>query len=288
MTGRARGAAAGACPAGSRTRIVSPPPGVSAAVTEPPIASTKPLTTARPRPTPLPARAPSRSNGSNIRAFSSPGHAVAVVDDLQHDLVAVRVASRAGGRPGGEQASALANRLASTRSSSPGSVRTSGSSSGTDSCTAGAAVQAAQGHRRDLVDRRRPQERLQRAGGQPAHVEQVADQRVQPVGGLLDGGQQRGLDRAAVHCTSVCRSVLTLALIDGQRRAQVVADRGEQRGAHPVALGQGLGLRGLGAQPVPVQRGGGLRGEPVEQPRAVIGRVLPGDLQQRQPGPRAR
>ena len=51
-----------------------------------------------------------------------------------------------------------------------------------------------------------------------------------------------------------------------------MADRGEQRGAHPVALGQRLGLGGLGPQPVPVQRGRGLGGEAVQQP----GRDRPG------------
>ena len=44
-----------------------------------------------------------------------------------------------------------------------------------------------------------------------------------------------------------------------------MADGGEQRGAHPVALGERLCLSGLRPQPVPIQRCGRLGGEPVEQ-----------------------
>ena len=46
---------------GSVTRIVRPPPGVSSAATDPPLADRKPLATARPSPTPVPPpRSPSR------------------------------------------------------------------------------------------------------------------------------------------------------------------------------------------------------------------------------------
>ena len=57
-----------------------------------------------------------------------------------------------------------------------------------------------------------------------------------------------------------------------------MADGREQCCAHPVALGQRLGLRGLGPEPVPVQGGGNLRGEPVQQPGGQ-GPALPGRLQ---------
>ncbi len=49
------------------------------------------------------------------------------------------------------------------------------------------------GQRRDLVNRGGPQERLKRAGREPAHIEQVADQVVEPIGGLLRGSQQSRL-----------------------------------------------------------------------------------------------
>src|SRR2546422_7282837 len=53
------------------------------------------------------------------------------------------------------------------------------------------------------VDRRRAQERLQRSGVQAAHVEQVADEGVEPVRVLLDRGQQVGLvDRKSTRLNS--------------------------------------------------------------------------------------
>src|SRR6185312_2102627 len=58
--------------AGSVTRTVSPPPGVSNAPIRPPIASAKPRATASPSPTPG-CRSPTRSNGSKMRSFSSSG-----------------------------------------------------------------------------------------------------------------------------------------------------------------------------------------------------------------------
>src|SRR5439155_6258652 len=58
--------------AGSVTRTVSPPPGVSNAPIRPPIASAKPRATASPRPTPG-WRSPTRSNGSKMSSFCSSG-----------------------------------------------------------------------------------------------------------------------------------------------------------------------------------------------------------------------
>ena len=101
---------------------------------------------------------------------------------------------------------------------------------------------------------------------QAAHVQQVADERVQPVGVVVDRGHQRRLVGLAPLHVGLAQAA-GAGLDRGQRRAQVMADRRQQRGAHPVALGQRLGLRGLGPQPLPVQRRGGLGGEPDEQAR---------------------
>ncbi len=46
-----------------------------------------------------------------------------------------------------------------------------------------------------------------------------------------------------------------------------MADRGEQGGPHPIALSEGLRLRGLRPQPVAIQRRRNLRGNAVEQAR---------------------
>ena len=77
----------------------------------------------------------------------------------------------------------------------------------------------------------------------------------------------------------------------GQRGAQVVADRGEQRGPHPVGLGDRLGRLGLGGQPLLVQRDRGLGGERAEHP-AVLGGQRPARAAPatacRRPAPRRR
>ena len=91
---------------------------------------------------------------------------------------------------------AFSSRLASTRSSSPGSALTSGRSSGTSTDTASARARHGQERRADhLVERHRHRLHAQRAGLEPAGVEQVRHDRVEPVGRLLDRGEQ--LARAA-------------------------------------------------------------------------------------------
>ena len=57
---------------GSVILTVSPPPGVSAATIAPPMASVKPLATARPSPTPT-LRSSKRWNGSKISSSARPG-----------------------------------------------------------------------------------------------------------------------------------------------------------------------------------------------------------------------
>ena len=66
----------------------------------------------------------------------------------------------------------------------------------------------------------------------------------------------------------------------GDRRAQVVADGGEQRGPHPVGGGDRLGRLRLGREPLLLERDGGVGGERAEHP-PVVGR-------QRPPGQRER
>ena len=112
---------------------------------------------------------------------------------------------------------------------------------------------------------------------QAAHVEQVADERVEPVRVLLDGGQQVGLVGFGPLHVGLPQAA-DRRLDRGQRGAQVVTDRGEQRGPHPVAFGECLGLGRLSAQPVAVQGGRRLGGVPGQQGRRGRG-GLPGDHQ---------
>ena len=71
---------------------------------------------------------------------------------------------------------------------------------------------------------------------------------------------------ASLKTTSVLRRLVDRGLGRGQRGAQVVADRGEQRGAHPVDLGERPGGGGLLGEPLLPQRDGGLGGERLDHP----------------------
>ena len=73
----------------------------------------------------------------------------------------------------------------------------------------------------DLLEVHRPQRRLQHAGLQAAHVEQVRHQRGEAVGLLLDGLEELGLGPARDHSMSVWRRLDADALIDasGVRRS---------------------------------------------------------------------
>ena len=260
---------AGSAAAGSVTRMVSPPPGVSAAATVPPMMSRKPRTTARPSPIPPavpgpPTRPSSRWNASNIAPFSSSGTPQPWSTISSRTQLPSCPARSSGSRP--------RRRVGQRVGEQVGQHPLQQSRVGPDQRQAvgdaelhpAAAVQAAQRDRGDLVDRGRPQERLQRPDRQAAHVQQVADQGVEPVRGPLDRGQQRRLVGLGPGDIGLAQRA-DARLDRGQRGAQVVADRGQQRGAHPVALGQRLGLRGLRAQPVPVQGRGGLRRVAVQQ-----------------------
>ena len=94
---------------------------------------------------------------------------------------------------------------------------------------------------------------------QPAHVEQVADEAVEPVGLLVDGREE--LRRCAgVQSTSCCRRLVADALIDGSgvRRSWETARRRAVRSASVSASGRGIG--GLGLQPPPLERDGSWAG----------------------------
>ena len=99
------------------------------------------------------------------------------------------------------------------------------------------------------------------AGLQPAHVEQVGDQGVQPVGGLLHGGQQVLPVLRRTRRWLVLRRLEVAALIAASGRAQVVGDRGQQRRLGPVALGRapGSGRRPPRPGVAPPGRRSGLR-----------------------------
>ena len=128
----------------------------------------------------------------------------------------------------------------------------------------------ARGH--DLVDADRLRVQRQRAGLQPAHVEQVLDQPVEPVERLVGGGQQLVAGRSASNVDVVAAQAGHRGLGRGERGAQVVADRGEQRGAQPV----GLGERPARWRPArPAAPGAARRRPGRRRPRAPAGRRPP-------------
>ena len=114
-----------------------PPPGVSSTASSPPIASTKPRATARPRPD------PARRSGvaeplerpEDLLALDRPG-CPALVDDAEVDTIAADAGERSGpARSGGDACSAFAMTFATARSSSAASASTRGSVSGTSTTT---------------------------------------------------------------------------------------------------------------------------------------------------------
>ena len=103
----------------------------------------------------------------------------------------------------------------------------------------------------------------ERAGLEPAHVEQVADERVEPVGFVVDRLEQ--LVRGGRVERDVLREQARRRGLDRrERRAQVVAHGREQRGAQLVGLRQRRGLGRLGLEPPALERDAELRRERVE------------------------
>ena len=142
---------------------------------------------------------------------------------------------------------AFSTTLAIARSSSAASARTRGSVSSTSTSTRSAWVRPASAPGSDLVEPDVAHHELDRAGLQPAHVEEVPDQVVEPVGPLVDGleelpgGGRREVDVALQQAAD-------RRLDRRQRRPQVVRHGCQQGGAQLVGLRQPGGPVGVGPQ----------------------------------------
>ena len=225
-----------------RSTIVRPPPGVSSASSVPPIPSTKPFESARPRPRPVSLSvSPRRWNGANTSSRRSARDARAAVDDAQLDAVAERArrdAARA--RPAGEWRTALASRFTTTRCSSTRSASTGGRSSARSSSTS-------PGTDAELVDapgarRRRASIGASCTASAPACT-RLTSSRFGDERRRASRGSRRRSSSSSSRCSagssaSGVRRALTAADGGGERAAEVVAHRGEQRRAHPVGLGE--------------------------------------------------
>src|SRR5581483_10794944 len=100
----------------------------------------------------------------------------------------------------------------------------------------------------------------ERAGLQAAHVEQVADERVEPFRLVVDRLQQR-LARGRIPLHVVGQQAGGGGPDRRERRAQVVADGGQQRGAQLVRLRERGRARRLRLQTASLQGQRDLRGE---------------------------
>ncbi len=225
--------------------MVRPPPGVGSAASRPPIASVNPLATARPSPMPAAWVASSRRwNGRNMSTTRSAGMP----------------------RPWSMMRSSPAGRPLSVAGLSPPAVPATTMSESVrvldrvlddvrDDALQHALVGIDLGHvgrklhphpaRRDAVqcagDDLVPAEGMEpgadRVGSEAGHVQQVADQHIEPVGAFLDRGQQLLLFLRRISGPGLPEAA-DGELDPGQRRPEIVGDRAEDGRAHGVALGQ--------------------------------------------------
>ncbi len=249
--------------------MVRPPPGVSSGVRVPPIASVRPRDRARPRPTPVwLSRSPRRWKGWKTRSWASGARPGPRSIDADLHLVAVFARGDQDGR-------AVADGVAHQVDQHPFQQRRVGDDLREVVGDRGLDVdaqraQVVDGAGDDLVHGQRFQGHAQHAGLQAAHVEQVGHQAVEFHQRLVCGGQEF----AAVFRRP--RDLLAAQRLHrrfgrGQRGAQVVADRGQQRGAHLVGGRQRFRLLGGFGQTLLAQRHRDLGGEGLQD--AAVGGV---------------
>ena len=164
---------------------------------------------------------------------------------------------------------ALATMFATARSSRAGSASMSGRSSGTATSMSTVGIERlANAATTTSSQPTGTAQDPQRAALQPAHVEEVADQAVEPIGLLVDGQQEllggigrprhvplhqagdRGLDRR-------------------ERCAKIMGHRAEQGGPQCVGLAEQRGRGCLGLQPATIERRRELGGERLQHPLVV-------------------
>ena len=169
--------------------IVTPPPGVSSTVISPPIASTNPLATASPSPTPVSlAVSPRRWNGWNTRSRCASG----IPQPRSTTRRSTRPATTRGFDPHRLVVPGVAHRVVDDVRD--GALEERGVDvdarqglGHVDDDVAGTVAQARERGRNDLVEPGRPAREVERSRLQTAHVEQVLDEIVEPIGLGVDG-----------------------------------------------------------------------------------------------------
>ena len=176
----------------SRATIVSPPPGVSSASSSPPIASMNPFATARPSPTPsLWPASPRRWNGLKRRSRSSAGTPRPRSTTRMSTVPSTTPARHRRRHPGRRKADRVRDHVGECALEEP-AIGEDTRQRVVDVESHGAIRGAEAGERRreHLVQCDRGGRDVERSRLQPAHVEEIADERVEPVGLLLDRGKE--------------------------------------------------------------------------------------------------
>ena len=122
----------------------------------------------------------------------------------------------------------------------------------------------------DLGDIHQIELQLDRAGFEAGHVEQIADEAVEALGLVLQGGEQL-VAIALVILVGVAAQARHGAEDRGERRSQIMRDRGQERGAQPLGFGQHAGLGQAARQRDALDRDRCLIGERIEQTALVRG-----------------
>ena len=219
----------------------------------PPIASVRPRATASPRPRPPALVSPSRWNGSNIRSRWSGGYAGAAVDDhAPRPSPGSTCASTRTGLPA-RDAHGVADQVGDDPLEQAGvgaapAARTR-RPRGDD-----ARRLAGDGERQHLVEAAGAQHRVDQPALQPGQVEQVVDEPLELLGRRLPTARDQ---LAPVGSSETTRSEQPVdgGAHGGQRGAQVVGDRAQERGAGGLGALEGRRrarrARAAGGTPAP-------------------------------------
>src|ERR1700736_5056496 len=98
---------------------------------------------------------------------------------------------------------------------------------------------------------------LKRPGLQPRHVEEIADEPVEPFRLLLNGAQEARLN-GFIELASMAYQTCCRAENRGKRRAQIMRNRGKQRRAQAIGLRGETCAVGFGRQVHAIDRKSGL------------------------------
>ncbi len=191
---------------------------------------------------------PSRWNGRNTLSRSLRGHAGTAVDDAHVDSVAGGTGDDAHPLPGRAVVERVDDHV---REGALEEARVGEhprvSLVDVDIDLGAARADARERGRDDLVDPHRRQADVERAGLEAAHVEKVADERVEAVRLLVDRDEEL-VARLGRPLHVLLEEARDRGLDPRERRAEVVRDGGEDRGAQVAGGGEESRLGGLRAE----------------------------------------